>query len=495
MPNLRAQWRKAKDDVFNKGLTGTDIPPEMVMELSQGNDLGPSLAEFEKAAGYEKRMACLPEVMKARAQYTKAIGKARRRASPAGVKALDELLAALETIWKEVQAEAQPPRPSNQMVSAYKLRSFNLAAGIKTEKLKVDPITIDVEVEVDKVFKFLIDNGQAGFRAEVLGNVAQEELDKVRGLFKETIEKVDKAIIANPSIMAAKSKEANEVLQYYGRLIQDRVTLAVQAEWKRYLGHKKDLKDFQVKTVTKVVLGSIGVAVAIASAALSFGTAWMNILAAVKGISDIAKTLKTASEGIDTTYAKLQTGLAGVDKLNVKREEARKREEKKKGTGGQKGSKALEMGKEIVAALLPITKDMLKATSAVEATCQQFSGHVAKLETQADVISGRLELITKNLTTLPTRMLETSQINLARRMQKAIEGLFAELAALNKQVKEYSAFVTKAKEAIQKLKREDSWSAGLTESLMGMGTKGVAIYGACNFIYACAEAGKQLIPV
>ncbi|GGC38690.1 hypothetical protein GCM10011504_16390 [Siccirubricoccus deserti] len=490
--NFYADWRGAKSAFFNSGLTGADVPPDFVMMINRGADLGPSLKALDAATTFEKRAKALPAVMRALDEYLREVASARKStASPKGDKALKALQRALEEIWRGAEQAAQPPRPTGQMVAAYRLRSFNLAAGVKPQFLKLDPIPVEVEVEVDKVFKQLIDSGQVGLRAEHLGNLAKDELDKLRDAFRDTIAKVDATIKKNPTpeIIEAKSKEANEVLKYYGKLVEDRVNLVVQQEWKRYLQSKQDLKDFQVKTTTKVVLGTIGVAVAVSSAALSFGTAWMNILAAVKGIADIGKTLKTYSEDIDKTYGKLLDDLAHVDKLNQQREVAKKKGE------GQKASKAAQMGKEVVAGILPITKDMLKATSAIEARCQQFSGQVSKLESQADALSGRIEIITKNLSGLPDRMLSTEQINLGRRMGKTVATLMEELAELCRRARNAAAFSERAKKAVAKLKREDSWTGGLAERLTGLGTKGVAVYGAVNFIYACATAGKALIAI
>jgi hypothetical protein len=360
---------------------------------------------------------------------------------------------------------------------------------VKTEFLKLAPIPIEVEIAVDKVFKQLIDSGQVGFRAEVLGDAGKAELETVRDAFRDTIAKVDASIRKDPSILEAKTREANEVLQHYGKIVQTRVDDAVKARWQAYLSGKADLRSFQVKTATKVVLGTIGVAVAISSAALSFGVAWMSILAACKGISDVGKSLKTYSEDIDKTYARLLEDIVHVDKLNRQRDEAKKKGE------GQKASKAKEAGKELLAGVLPITKGMMKVASDIDSRCQQFSGQISKLETQADDLSGRIEIITRNLTTLPDRLLTTEQINLGRRMSKQITTMMTDLADLARKVKAASAFLGRVRKAVAALKSKDSWTAGLTETLTGMGSKGVALYAAANFIYQCANAGKALIPM
>lgn len=482
--NFQAEWKKVKDDFIKMA---RDVPPEISMLLSQGRDFGPALKTFDAASGYEKRMKALPDVLRAKDDYESEIRSAlKKTSSKVGQKGLEALLKQIDKIWKEVEQVAQPPRPSGTMVSGYQLRSFNLAAGVKTEFLKVDPIPVSVEIEVDKVFKALIDSGEAGLRAEDLGNTAKDELDKLSGAFRDTILAVDAGIKKDPSTLVAKTKEANEVLAYYGKIVEDRVNLAVQAAWNGYLARKKDLSAFRIKSATKIVLGTVGVAVAVTSVVASFGTGWMNIIAACKGIAEVGKAIKTWAEEIDTVYEKLIEDIEHVGKLNSQREA-----EKKKG-GGQKASKAKQVGKELVAAALPVTKDMLKATSAIEARCVQFSGLVSKLESKADELSGKIEKISKNLSGLPDRMLSTSQINLNRRMSQTVTKLFAEIAELHARTKRCARFAAAAMKAVKKLKAEDSW-IGTTETAGGLGTKGVAIYALANFCFACADNGKQLL--
>ncbi|HLY57244.1 MAG TPA: hypothetical protein VKS60_16895 [Stellaceae bacterium] len=491
MSNHQAEWSAAKSAFFKQGLSGQDVPPEIVMTLSQGKDLGPALKKFDAADSYEKRIKTVPDVLKAKDEYLKDIADAigSKAATPKGKKALGELHKSLRDIWLAVDQESQPPRPSGQFVSAYRIRQFNLAAGVKPEMLKVDPVLVDVEVEVDKVFKHLLDAGEVGFRTQVLGDVAKEELEKIGDAFQATIMKVDETIKKDPSCLEAKTKEANEVLQYYRKLVEDRVTAAVRAEWDRYLQNKKYLDTFKTNTKMKVVLGTIGAGVAIASAAMSFGVCWMNILAAAKGLAEVAKTIKTASESIDTTYRKLLDDMDHVSELNTKREKG-----KEKGGKSQKGSKALEAAKELAAGLMPLTKDMLKTASSIDARCIQFSGQVSELESEADKLSGRLEIMTKNLSDLPNRLLSTEQINLNRRMDKALKQMFEQIADLYKRARAADAFAARARKAVATLKQNDSWTAGTAEKLASWGTKGVALGALVNFVAECANHGKALIP-
>jgi hypothetical protein len=99
--------------------------------LSQGRDFGPALKAFDNASNYEKRMECMPKVLRAKTEYETEITAALKKTeSKIGRKAQEALLKQIDKIWKDVEAAAQPPRPSGQMVSSYTLRSFDLAAGI-----------------------------------------------------------------------------------------------------------------------------------------------------------------------------------------------------------------------------------------------------------------------------------------------------------------------------------------------------------------------------
>ena len=481
-----AEWKTVKD-AFVK--TARDIPPEISMLLSQGRDFGPALKAFDGAATFEKRMQCMPDVLRAKTDYESEITAALKTTeSKVGRKAQEALLKQIDKIWLGVEQAAQPPRPSGAMVSAYKLRTFDLAAGVKTEFLKVDPLLVNVEIEVDKVFKALIDDGEAGLRAQDLGDTAQAELETMRGAFRATILAVDASIRAKPETLVPKTKEANEVLAYYGKLVEDRVHLAVEGAWKDYLGRKKALKDFRVKSATKVVLGSIGVGVAVASVVLSFGTGWMNIIAACKGIAEVANTIRIWAEEIDTVYVKLVDDMQHVTDLASKRAAAEKKGE------GQKASKLKEVAKEAVGGALPITKDMMKAASAIEARCVQFSGLVSKLETKADELSGTIETITKHLGGLPDRMLSTEQINLNRRMKQTVTKMFTEIADLNTKNKACARFAKASTKAVATLRAKDSWAAA-TETAGGLGTKGVAIVALAKFCVQAAGAAKQVMSV
>lgn len=483
---FQADWNSIKTAFIKHA---RDVPPEISMLISQGRDFGPALKSFDGASSFGKRMKALPAVLKAKTEYEKELNDAIKTTdSKVGKKGMQMFLSQIELLYTKVNEAAQPPRPSGKMVKGLALRQFDLAAGVKTTYLKVDPILVTGEIEVDSEFKKLMDAGEAGLRMDDLGEAAMKELGNLRDAFKQTILAVDATIAKDLTTLESKTKEANEVLQHYGKIVTDNLSNAIQAEWDKYLARQSDLSSFRIKSVTKVALGTIGVAVAVASVVLSFGTAWMNIIAACKGIADVAKTLKTWAENIDDVYEKLVEDMQEISKINAKRA---------KEGGASSKSKAKQAAKEVAAAALPFAKDMLKATSAMEARCKQFSGLISKMESHENTLSGKIDVISKNLTKMPDRFLDTVQINLNRRAGKMLANLMKELEGLHRSVKNCIKFCEAATKAVKKLKDDDTWAAA-TETAGGLTSKGVAIFALINFIVECADHGMtilKLLPV
>ena len=476
---FQADWKSIKD-TFVKLARG--MPPEVSMLVSQGTGFGPALKAFDGASTPEARSKAMASVLKAKTEYERELRNARKiTTSKVGLKGLDMFLSQIDLLMTRVNEAAQPPRPSGRMVSGLVLRQFDLAAGVKPVHFKVDPIIVTADLEVDSEFKKLMDAGEAGLRMEDLGEAALKELGTLKDAFQATIMKVDRTIGADMTLLAAKTKEANEVLQYYGKIVTDNITRAVEAEWAKYLARRKDLRDFRVKSAVKITLGTIGVAVAVTSVAMSFGTAWMNIGAACKGIVDVAKSIKTWAEDIDDVYVKLIDDMNEITSINAKRAK-----------GGATKSKVKQVGKEVAAAALPFAKDMIKATSAMEARCKQFSGLISKMESSENTLSGRIEIITKNLNSLPDRFLDTVQINLNRRAGKAIADLMKQAQELHAQVKRCIRFSEAAAKAVKKLKDTDSWAAGFAEA-GGLSTKAIAVFALVNFVVECAKHGTTIV--
>jgi hypothetical protein len=492
MIELYSRWKAAKDRFFAEDLDTNSLPPDFVLSIQQGFGLGPALKSFDAADTVDKRGKRIAVVLKAKDECEAELRSALRNTKvPEARTALSDLQGELATIWADAQKAAQPPRPSAQMVNATKLRSFNLADGAKPIFLKLDPIRVDVSIDVDKELQRLIDGGQESLKIDALGRKAEEQLTIVRGLFTDTIMKVDKTIAADPTRLNAKTAEANQVLKHYAGIVQDTLDRAVQAEWQKYAQRQAYLKEFRVNTGAKIALTAIGVSVAAAAFVLSFGTAWVNLLAIAKGVLELAKNIDKLAEGIETTGTALMKDQLHVSELNAQRAAAKKKDGKGK---IQAGSKAKELSKEVLAAIMPITRDMIKAASAIEARCKQFLGQVSQLDAEADSLVGQLNAARKQLSGVPDGMLSAEQRAAGKKLAGAIEQLFAAVTKLHGRVQICASFGENTLEAVRKLRKEDSW-APCAETIAAGGSKAVAIYGLANFMFACAEHGHALIPL
>jgi len=494
MSDLYSRWKAAKDHFFAADLDTDSLPPDFVDAIQQGFGLGPALKSFDAADSVDKRIKRVVPVLKAKDEYDAELRTALRGTKiEEARKALSKLQAELAAIWVEANQAAQPPRPSAQMVNAVKLRNFNLADGAKPVFLKIDPIKVDVSIDVDKELQRLIDSGQESLKIDYLGRKAEEQLGTLRGLFTDTIMKVDKTITADPTKLKDKTSEANQVLKHYAGIVQDTLDRAVQAEWQKYAQRQAYLREFQVKTGAKIALTTISISVAAASFVLSFGTAWVNLLVIAKGVMELAKNIDKLSEGIETTGTALMKDQQHVSELNAQREAAKKQDGNGKGKG-QARSKAKELSKEVLAAIMPITRDMVKAASAIEARCKQFLGQVSKLDSEADGLVGQLNTARKQLSGVPDAMLSAEQRAAGKKMAAAIDDLFTAITRLHKKAQACAGFGEGVLEAVKTLRKEDAW-APYAESGAGGGAKAVAIYGLANFMFACAEHGHALIPL
>jgi hypothetical protein len=488
--SLKDDWKKAKKQ-FEAAIQNTS-QKDSLKKLGKGADFGPALEKFEKAKTFEEKQETVTGVLKAKTNYEALMDKAEKDADADQKKAIGVLHKALLEIWKEVEDLAQPPRPGGGSVKHDLLRSFNLAAGVKVKFLDVKATQVDVYVEIDAVLDKLIKEGKESLKIDHLGNVAKAEVEKVRDDFVATIQGVEKKIQAlalDVKERDAKIKEANEVLKHYAQIVEDRVNTAIQSEWKKYLSRKKYLSDFRIKSGVKIVLGTIGVGVAVASAVLSFGALWMNVVVAAKGIMDVAKTIQTLAEGIDTTYEKLQVDVVNVNRLNMERAEAKK-------TGAsQAGSKSKEAAKELLNQLAPFTKALTTSANTAGDRARQFLGQIAQLENTADDLVGKLNQAVGTMTKLPEKDMTPELKKIAADMDKTFQKTFTEITALHTKAQNGAKFGERAVKAVETLKKSDSWGLDSTEIAGKYGARAAALYGAANFIFECAMHGKALIPM
>lgn len=372
------------------------------------------------------------------------------------------------------------------------LKNYKIAGDLKLKYLDVEATRVEVAIEVDSALDDLIKAGKESLKIQHLGDVAKAEIDKVAGLFTDTIEDIERKIerdALDGDATKKKVAEANAVLKHYAKIVEGNAAAAVEKEWQAYLSRRSHLKAFRVKCAIKLFLGSIGVGIAVSSAVLTFGALWMNIAVAVKGITDLVQTAKTWAKDIDGVYADLRKDILKVDELNKEREVAFKK------NNGQKLSKTKEGLKELANALLPITKSMLKGTSEVENTCKQFLGLVSKLESQADDIVGDLNKATKLMSKLPDKEMTAELKKIAKEMEKNFEKLFDEIVELHRKSQNAAKFGDRCYAAAKKLRNEDSWGSLDPENSLDAGKHAVVAYAVANFIYQCCMEGKALIPM
>jgi len=372
------------------------------------------------------------------------------------------------------------------------LRNFNLVGDLKTKYLDVKATKVSVVIEIDKALDDLIKAGKESLKISHLGDVAKAEVEKSAKLFVDTINDIEAKIERDPldaDKTAKKIKEANDVLKHYAKIVEANANAAVQKEWQGFLARRKHLKDFRIKCVLKIFLGAIGVGVAVSSAVLTFGALWLNIVAAVKGITDLVQTAKTWAKDIDGVYDDLVKNIGKVDDLNREREIAFKK------NNGQKLSKTKEGMKELANALLPITKQMTKGTSEIENISKQFLGLVSKLENQADDIIGELNKVMKLMSKLPEKEMTAELKKVAKEMDDNFQKLFDEISNLHKRSQNAAKFGERCLKTAQKLRKEDSWGPIDPEKSLDMGKYGVVAYAVANFLFQCCMHGKSLIPM
>jgi chromosome segregation ATPase len=190
---------------------------------------------------------------------------------------------------------------------------------------------------------------------------------------------------------------------------------------------------------------------------------------------------------METTYKKLLEDMEHVAELNHERDEAKKK--------GQKKSKTKEALKELAVALSPLNKAILKSASAIEDRAKQFLGQVSKLESKADDVVGEINKAVALLNGLPDRMMSVAQTAAAAEMNTKLTELMKGVADMHRRAQNAAGFGDRCLKAIKKLRKEDSWSAGLTADVGGVSNKAVVLFALANFIFEAAKHGKSLIPI
>jgi uncharacterized protein YifE (UPF0438 family) len=489
MPTLTAQWTTAKSDLDKcKALFAKDD----WAKIDKAGNLAAALKVFDKGGGYEAWHKAMLLVRASKTAYEvriravmKSIEAAKKQGSPA-YKALQKMEKALLAILQEGDRLAQPPRPGSGTVP-YPMRTYNLAAGFKPKYLTLSSTEVNVAIQIDKALDELIKAGQENLKISYLGEVALAELSKAGDAFKATMQDIDGKIKdLDSDAREKKIKEANEVLKHYAKIMEDRANAAVEKEWQAYLARKQYLKDFRVACVVKIVLGTVGAAVSIASAALTFGALWMNVLAAAKALTSVAEAVKTFAQKIDSVYADLVKEYAAIGKLNAQREQA------KQAGQGQKASKAGQAAKEVVTNLLPITRNMITASSNVEAKAKQLQALASKVEQVANTLTGQLNLCVNSMAKLPVKTPKAMEPDVAK-LDKTFTELFAKISTLHQEAISYAKFGDLVMKEAQKLRKEDSWTGTAACDATNLGSRAASLYGLANFAVEAAKHGTTLL--
>ena len=490
MPNFFARYTAATAE-FDK--VKALYPANSLAGLKKGAAFGTALKAFDKAANFELRQKVMAAVRTADQVYDKeirllmaAIQKEGKKDSPA-YKALVKLQNKMNELLAEAQDEAQPPKPGGGTVPYEVLRSFNLGNGFKPKYLSLEATKVDVTIAIDKTLDALIKSGEESLKINYLGDVAKEEVTKLGDAFSATMKEIDGKLEGlDAKGRETKIKEANEVLKHYAKIVQTNVNTAVMKEWKAYLDRRKYLSDFRLECIAKVALGAVGAGVAAASMVLSFGALWQSIFGLAKAILSIADTLKTWSQNIDQVYELLVKDIDAISDLNVQREQAKAKGE------SQKGSKAKEAGKEVLVALLPITKNMVRSATTVENRAKQLLGLVSKLEVGADKLTGTLNQAVAAMSKLPEKQMNAAMKADAEKMQQTFEKLFGEITDLHARSQKLATFGNTALVQAQKLLKEDSWTAPAADKT-NLGSRAFTLYSLANFGYEIGKHGASLI--
>jgi hypothetical protein len=490
MSNFHARWATATAE-FDK--CKALYPANSLTGMKKGVAYGTALKAFDKAPAFELRQKVMAAVRTSEQVYDKeiralmtVIKKESKQDSPA-YKALVKLQNSMNAILAEAQDEAQPPKSGGGTVPYEVLRSFSLANGFKPKYLSVEATKVDVVIEIDKTLDALIKSGEESLKINYLGDVAKDEVKKCGDAFSATMKDIDGKLDGlDAKGREVKLKEANDVLKHYAKIVQDSVNGAVVKEWKAYLDRKKYLADFRFECVVKVALGVVGVGVAAASMALSFGVLWQSVFGLVKAVLSIADTLKTWSQDIDKVYELLVKDMLAITALNVEREQA-----KEKGQS-QKGSKTKEVAKEVLVAVLPITKNMVRSATTVENRSKQLLGLVSKLEVGADRLTGTLNQAVAAMSRLPEKQMNAAMKADAEKLSQTFEKLFGEITDLHARSQKLAKFGERSLAQAQKLLKEDSWTAPAAEAT-NLGSRAFTLYSLASFATECAKHGTTLI--
>lgn len=378
---LRADWQTAKGRLLDRR---AGLPEDIAKQMGKGADLGPTLDKLEKAKGYEAQQKLLPDALKAKGIYEKGIAamqakmKSAKPQNAPGLKAIDVFEKDLKGIWREVEALCAPPRPLGRMVPMHLLFNKTIGASLKLRNFAYEGVEVRVTISIDEVLADIIKNELQGALFTNLMAAVKKEHDKHEKAFVATIKDLDAKLgtmLLDREGSKKLTKEANEVLAHYGRILEDRLGAVVDQLWKEFIGRQQHLKGFKKECVISAVTNTIAIGVAATSIALSFGTALINVLVIAKSVGELAKTLDRATRTVDEAEKDMRDRLGHIEELVRNRVKALKSGE------GQKANKAGEMAKTALVTLFgSYSKDFVNTTKYTENLAKEYNGKISDLE-------------------------------------------------------------------------------------------------------------------
>jgi hypothetical protein len=424
-------WIKAKTRWEKIGLPELE-PPHLAEMKKKGwdkGDLGKKFGVFDAAKSLDaKRTAWAPAKEQAD-KYVVLINKALKESKkPKAKTELAKLESSLKDIIDEGEKGTQDPKPSGRAEQVLLVAAQNAAGGIRPKWLEVGAIDVKAYLVVDAEVTALEKSGEIGYHWIELQKACADEVKKSTDAFAKTIMDLDaKLQMLSDKDRAAKVKEANEVLKHYRGIVEANVNRIVDQYWARALQRKAYLKTFKKECKIDIASSTVAIAASSVSIAMSFGAAALSAVVIAKAVLDIALTLEKLNRDADTVKAGLETNMATLEQLYKQRLAA-----KGPGGAGQKGSKAVQVGKAAVASAMgPISEKLLTTTSRTLKQAMEFTAKLTGAEEEAGKLYKKLNEFTKDFPSAP----KGPDASKDAQMQKA----HAHFMTMNQQYQDYAA--------------------------------------------------------
>lgn len=481
---LKEDWKKARER-FDKNAAG-HIPADAFKKVGKCADFAPSLEKFERAKNYDERKAAIPAVLKAKTTYVQNLDAAEKTADSKGKDEVKILRTTLLTIWKKVEDQAQPPKPSGRAEKVEIFYARNAAGGIRPKWLEMGALDIKVYLVIDETAAEMLKKNELGYTFVNFTNAINKEVQKSVEAFKKTIEGIDAKInILSGADRNAKTREANEVLKHYTKIVENNVNQLVDKLWGEFQGRKDYLKQFQKMCKIDITVGTIAIVTSGISLAASWGVGFLNVLAIAKAFSDITITLDRLSRTADESEKVLDEQIPFV--INLLKERAQAKKDNESQLLGKAGETAKEAANVIVG---KISASLFKSVSVATKTANEFYGKLSVTEGEAAKMYKGVQEFAAKLPSSPdgTDARVDTEMRKMHDHFKSLKQQFEDFnKALQSKIKKGKAAIT----ACTKAKDEDAVPA-FVRSAGGLTGLGVALASTGKFLYTASLAVKGL---